>query len=156
MFSSSNRNQRHYSVIGLICTHTNTHPAVSILKDCCGFRRRAPSLVMREKTNIWSALILLIWGGAEAKHTSQRLFVKYAGVCVLEVQWRPGGEHHSAIGWAAEPCRSYALHSNPSSTLHYSYCMCADARSVAHAGIHYKHTREQPDAGWQCRKRKLN
>lgn len=73
----------------------STHAAVSILKDCWRFRRSAPSLVTREKTNIWSVLILLIWGGAKAKHTSRPLVCACVGV--LEVQRRPGGEHHSAI-----------------------------------------------------------
>lgn len=117
----------------------HTHSAVSILKDCCGFQHRSPSLLMREKTNIWSALILLIWGGAEAKHTRQCLFVKYAGVYVLEMLWRPGGEHHCR---ATEPCRSartYSTAIHPKSSITRPVCVQTHVVSNTQAYITRTH-----------------
>lgn len=108
--------------------HTRTHEMLS-RSSRTAKRFRAPSLVTREKTNIWSVLILLMRGGAEAKYASWRLFVKHACVGVLEVRWKPGGRHHSSPrsgSWT--PLISSFILKPPS--LYGPYCRCADVRSA--------------------------
>lgn len=79
------------------------HAADSIFKDGRGFGRAAPSSLTREKTNIWSLLILLNRGATEAKA------VKNACVGTLEMQRQP-----HAGRWDPPQIQLFPGNSNPS------------------------------------------